>query len=107
MNKTRFAALLAAAVMLLLVVVFFGEGHDPELEGQMACVDWEYVNLRVDHSTSSKSLGELSYGTVVTLTGNTYEALGGCPELVHLDAWVEVELNDGTTGWVVTTSLDY
>lgn len=105
MRKKIFAALLAAAVMLLLVA-FFGEGHDPELEGQMACVDWEYVNLRVDHSTSSKSMGELSYGTVVTLTGHTYEAIGGCPELTHLDSWVEVELNDGSTGWVVTVALN-
>lgn len=84
----------------------FGEKYDPELAGKLAYVEWECVILRSKPTTNSKAIDELSYGTVVTLTGNTCEHIGGVAELAFLDSWVEVELHNGTTGWVVRTSLD-
>ena len=68
-------------------------------------IEYEEVNLREGPSTSKKVITTLSKGRTVTLTGNHYDYL--FRNGLSIDSWTEVELKDGTTGWVVTTSIKW
>lgn len=66
-------------------------------EGGQATVSQEGVNMRADASTDTEVVSVLAAGTVVTITGASQE--GG--DFV----WWPVQLEDGTTGWVVADFL--
>lgn len=73
--------------------------------GREVRIEWEEVNLRKGHSALEKVITTLHKGSSVTLTGNSYNCLIG--NGIATDSWVEVELKNGTTGWVVTTSIEW
>lgn len=70
----------------------------PEEVVTTATVNNDGVNLRSGASTSGDVVEVLAAGTVVTVTGDPVEADGY--------TWLPVELEDGTTGWVVQDFLD-
>ncbi len=94
-------------ILVMLMIVAFnllsGQQFKADNVGRQVRIGWEEVNLREGPSTSKKVITILSRGSSVTLTGNSYSVLMGIGS--PADSWTEVELSNGTTGWVVTTSI--
>ena len=105
--KSRQILLLVAFIIIvsLMITAFFGKQFNEDTVGQEVSIDWEEVNVREDHSTSSEIITSLTRGKVVTLTGNSFEYLGGDGR--NNDSWTEIELPNGTIGWVVTRSISW
>jgi len=66
-------------------------------EGGPATISQDGVNLRSEASTDAEVVTVLASGTAVTITGGSQEANGF--------VWWPVQLEDGTTGWVVEDFL--
>lgn len=66
-------------------------------EGGQATVGTDGVNMRADASTDAEVISVLGAGTAVTITGASQEANGF--------VWWPIQLEDGTTGWVVQDFL--
>ena len=105
----KFSKIVVIALVITVVVAVFSTvsgGHfSEERSGKVVSIEWDEVNLRESHSTSSKVITSLVYGNKVTLTGNSYEYTGGTGEAT--ESWVEVSLPDGTTGWIVSSSVNW
>ena len=71
---------------------------DAIAEGATVTVTDDGVNLRADASVSADVVTSLSAGTTLTITGGSEDADGF--------TWWPVELEDGTTGWVVQDFLE-
>lgn len=69
------------------------EAEEPETTE----VNADELNVRSKASTESNVVTTINSGSVVELTGKTKES-GGYD-------WTQIELSDGTTGWVVTSFL--
>lgn len=93
------------AVLLIGFVSPSGEKFKPDNVGRQVRIRWEEVNLRTGYSTSNEIITTLFKGSSVTLTGNYYEYF--IENGISIDSWTEVELKDGTIGWVVTTSIKW
>ncbi len=75
-----------------------GDGTTGALaEGGQATISTDGVNMRSDASTDADVVTVLAAGTVVTITGGSREGSGF--------VWWPVQLEDGTTGWVVEDFL--
>ncbi len=65
--------------------------------GAQATVSQEGVNMRAEATTDSEVVSVLAAGTVITITGASQEG----SDFV----WLPIQLEDGTTGWVVQDFL--
>ena len=100
--------LLVTAVVLAIVLMFtsiFGKEFNEDNVGREVSISWEEVNVREGHSTSTNVIACLNEGASVTLTGNSYEYAGGNGK--STESWTEIQLEDGTIGWVVTRSIKW
>ncbi len=66
-------------------------------EGGQATISTDGVNMRSDATTDAEVVTVLGAGTVVTITGGSQEGSGF--------VWWPIQLEDGTTGWVVEDFL--
>lgn len=66
-------------------------------EGGQASISGDDVNMRSGATTDAEVITVLSAGTVVTITGASQEGSGF--------VWWPIQLEDGTTGWVVDDFL--
>lgn len=69
-------------------------------------IGWTEVNVREGYSTSDNIITKLVKGDTVTLTGRTFEYWGG-NDSQATEHWAEVQLSDGTVGWIVYRSIDW
>lgn len=99
-----FIILIIIAILVMGVSFFFREKElHSNKEGEQVSISWQEVNLREGPSTSKKIITQLYRGASVTLTGNSSSCIGSG---IASDDWVEVELKDGTTGWIVMQSIN-
>jgi len=108
MKKSIIKALLLVVSVIAIILVmsaFFGKQYDEDNVGREVCIRWEEVNVRENHSTSAEIITSLTCGTTVTLTGNSFEYAGGDGR--SYDSWTEIQLSNGSIGWVVTPSIDW
>lgn len=107
-NPAIIFVILAIIAILLLIMVsasYSGEQFKADNVGCQVRVGWEEVNLRENYSTSSNIIATLHRGSSVTLTGKSYSIFIGNGS--STDSWTEVKLKDGTTGWVVESSIEW
>ena len=94
-----------SVLLIALLVSNFGNQYDEANVNREVSIEWSTVNLRENHSTWSDIITEINYGETVTLTGYSYEYFGGDGQAT--ESWTEVELPNGKTGWIVTTSINW
>ncbi|MBQ3145099.1 MAG: hypothetical protein IJB90_00680 [Clostridia bacterium] len=97
--------IISCIAVVWLVSATSGDQFKEENEGREVFIEWEKVNVREGHSTTKKVLCSLTEGSLVTLTGNYFEYFGGDGE--PTEHWTEIQLSDGTIGWLVTTSIKW
>ena len=102
--KKFFLFAIAVVAVVAILVSSCGQQFKEANAGREVCIGWEEVNLRESYSTSKKVITTLVKGEPVTLTGNSFEYAG---DGEAIDSWTEVQLDDGTIGWVVTESIDW
>lgn len=94
-------------IIAILLIVMIPRHREKDFysdkAGEQVSIGWEEVNLREGPSTSKKVIATLHRGSSVTLTGNSYSFITGSGS--PTDSWIEVELKDGTIGWVVVASI--
>lgn len=95
---------LVLSIVILCSASDSGKKFSPDNVGRQVRIGWEEVNLRTGYSTSSEIITILHKGSSVTLTGNSCESM-----LIETsnDTWTEVQLKDGTIGWVTTYSINF
>lgn len=101
----KFALVLVAVVgIIALLSSITGEKFDDDRVGQKYEIRWDSVNVRETAGISWKDniITSITRGTDVTLTGYTYD-LGDGPN----SDWTQIQLEDGTVGWIVTESIDW
>ena len=108
MFKKILTAVAVIAVVALIAVLFsstFGEQFDEAKAGQQYSIRWDEVNVRSKPGSvtwKDTVITSIERGTDVTLTGYTYE-FGDGPN----PNWTQVQLEDGTVGWIVTESVNW
>ena len=99
------AAIVAVATFVGVMNQFSGEHFSSEQEGLEKRIDWTSVNLRTKPSTAGGSIIDtLKFNEPVTLTGYTYEYIGGDDTT---ESWHKVITKDGQEGWVVSTAIQW
>ena len=99
-------ALAAVIALLVFTFSFFGTKNIKENEGQTLPIRWEEVNVRTGHSLDDNVISSLTKGKKVILTGVRYDdalVLDDRPEM----SWTQIQLDDGTIGWVVTEAIQW
>lgn len=109
---TKKRIIISTAIGLLVVVLTIvvsslssGKKFKSNNVGREVRIEWEEVNVRKGYSTTDSVITTLRNGSSVTLTGNSYDYLMG--NGIATDSWTEIELKDGTTGWVVNASIKW
>ena len=98
----RFVAI--TLITIILIILLAGcTSFDEKLAGEQVSITYSEVNFR--QKPAGKIICSLSRGTEVTCTGNKCEISGGDDHLGS-DHWIEVELEDGQTGWIVERAID-
>lgn len=97
--------IIAIILLICAVASHYGKQFNQDNVGRQVLIQWEEVNLRESCDTSKKVITTLRKGSTVTLTGNYYECLIG--DGLPTDSWTEVQLDNGTIGWIVTTSIKW
>lgn len=103
--KKFLISIAAIAAVAILLSSCSGEKYEEEKAGQQLSIRYLEVNLREEPSTDSDIIEKLYQEDTVILTGNSYEY----PSLENLptDHWHQVTTLKGTTGWIVTESIEW
>ena len=101
--KRIFAIVLIGLFLVSCTSIGIGAYSKENSEGRQVSIEWEVVNVRQGYSTSDPIITSIPHGTQVTLTGRYYDYLGG--EDLATESWVEIQLENGTIGWVVRCSI--
>lgn len=102
-NLIKVAAIVAVIIAIVsLFSSLTGEQFNEENVGRIVSIEWDEVNLRDKSSINARVLATLSRGNDVTLTGYSFKMLDG-----PYEDWTQVQLEDGTVGWIVTESVNW
>ena len=109
-SKKHFILVLLVGVLAIaLLTLGFARASKPAFDesdvGRKVSIEWSEVNVRTGYSTSEEVITSLHKGNHVTLTGYSFNYLGGNSKAT--ESWVEIQLEDGTTGWVVRHSINW
>ena len=110
LTKKHFILLLLAGVLSFAILSWgISKASKPTFNendvDRQVSIEWTEVNVRAGYSTSNEVISSLKAGTDVTLTGYQFDYLGGNSKAT--ESWVEIQLEDGTTGWVVRRSINW
>lgn len=109
MKKHFILVLLVGVLAIALLSWSIAKASKPAFDeynvGRQVSIEWEEVNLRAGYSLSKDIISTIDAGTRVTLTGYQFDYLGGNSKAT--ESWVEVALDNGTTGWIVRSSIDW
>jgi len=108
-KKELLIILLIGVLAIALLSWSFTKASEPtftkEHVGLKVNIEWLEVNVRTGHSTSNEVIATLKKGNSVTLTGYSFDYIGGNSKAT--ECWVEIEMENGTTGWIVRNSIDW
>lgn len=103
--KKFLISIAAIAAVAILLSSCSGEKYEEDKVGLEYKVRYIEVNLREEPNTDSDIIEKLCLDDVIVLTGYSYEY----PTLEDLptDHWHQVTTLTGTTGWIVTESIQW
>ena len=103
--KNIFIKATSILLVVLLLTACYPYSIIEENIGKTVTIEWEEVNFREEPEMNDNNIIQvLRFGKTVTLTGNSYSIIG---DGEAFDDWTEIQLEDGTIGWVVTDSINW
>lgn len=100
---------IGVGVIILFLCFCLVEIVDPswkteeDMKGQTMTIQYSYVNIREEPSTSDPIIGRKHWGEKVTLTGSTYTRRFSLTDEHRV--WYEIILGDESYGWIVAEAI--